>query len=70
MPRIIVEVLSTWQVIAIFILIMIVLPTIFYFASFDKKPVKIKKKVMRSAPAPRRVQPNIQENNEEIDEDE
>jgi len=37
------DVLSAWQVIAVGLLIMIVLPIVFYFASFDKSPVKIKR---------------------------
>jgi len=43
MYDIIFDVLSAWQVIAVGLLIMIVLPVVFYFASFDKKPVKIKR---------------------------
>lgn len=40
---IIFDVLSAWQVIAVGLLIMIILPVVFYFASFDKSPVKIKR---------------------------
>lgn len=44
------KVISAWQVIVIGLLIMIVLPVVFYFASFDKKPVKIKRTPMKKAP--------------------
>jgi hypothetical protein len=45
----ILEVLSFWQVIAACLLIMFVLPLIFYLASFDKRPPKIKRRPVERA---------------------
>ena len=43
MYEIIFDVISAWQVIVVGLIIIIILPVIFYFASFDKTPVKIKR---------------------------
>jgi hypothetical protein len=39
----ILEIFKNWQVILVCIVIMIVLPIIFYVSSFDNRPVKIKR---------------------------
>ena len=42
----IVGVFTYWQVIVAYLVLMFTLPVIFFFASFDKRPPKIKRKVV------------------------
>ena len=42
-PQILVILFSEWQIVVISIFVMLLLPVVFYIASLDKRPVKIKR---------------------------
>ena len=50
-PQFIIMLFSDWQIIVISIFIMLLLPIVFYTASLDRRPVKIK----RSSPIRKKI---------------
>ncbi|MBN1696839.1 MAG: hypothetical protein JW881_04940 [Spirochaetales bacterium] len=45
---VILKILSSWEVIVAIVCVIIILPIAFFLASLDKKPVKVKKKTMKT----------------------
>ncbi|NOY09386.1 MAG: hypothetical protein GXP33_11160 [Spirochaetes bacterium] len=41
-PQLIIAIFSKWQVMAISVFVMVLLPIVFYLASLDRRPVKIR----------------------------
>ena len=62
----IVGVFTYWQVIVAYLVLMFTLPVIFFFASFDKRPPKIKRKVVADkSEKPEQRSENQQQRNED-----
>ena len=62
----IIEVFTVWQVIAVCVFLMFILPLIFYIASCSRKPIRIKHKPVKSRTA--EAEPSTSEEPEENEE--
>lgn len=47
------EIFSSWQVILVSVIVLVLFPVIFYLASFDKRPVKFKTVSVKKKPRSR-----------------
>lgn len=48
-PQLIITLFFKWQIVAISIFVMLLLPIVFYIASLDRRPVKIKQSYVKKS---------------------